>query len=1399
MSRWNLKKITAFLLIVMLVLNTSFGSHFTLGNKVWASPLSPENAITFTADISSIVEILFINNEHYVIAWDTGNKLGIYKLDIGAKALSRLYNASSGISGVDSFEGYAKVGANHRFIFSLSAGYSPEEYTKVYTVTSADMKSFSLAKSTPLTIEYEYSCSLSFSEADGYYFLDTVLRTARKGDYYEGYEERCYKLYSSTDCVNWADTGIDIEVDGDYSVDIDFSQAIGSDNEKLVLTEGYDKYTDEDDADVGEEDHYWEYELYSVSDNDEDLIDSGETWIYRAEEDAHYDLDSSQDKEISLHGYGRFMYVFYDDLYLKNSEYKTTYVDDRDISLFYGIDEYDCGDAERLSDDSTRLTYFDNGIYLERIGTHGKYLYYEYTPSTELPVGTYKINVITGGPGMADKNILSLTDYGNSTSFSTPTAIYLRITHTNGSVTYHRLQNGTAATITEAQYNSAEATLPLELPTNEYSDLHYSLYYVDSVKGIFFNEGDHSFKIIYENSLPTVSIITPVHNDVFGAQHTAVIPQISVSDTDNDALTCKYYLDEALKETRTVASNTQTAQTVSFTALNMGTLSEGTHKMRVEVSDGSLTVQATADFRVDKTKPSITKLTATSTINSITIEGGATDAVAGLDGLPYNYLVTDGTNTYQSGWKSGNTHTHSSLPPNRNYTVKLEARDKVGNKAEQSITIYTKAETPIITITNAAATSMDVSVGGSNPSNTQYQIAAGTKYISSSGALTDTPQWITLTNKKIKATGLTPNTTYGIKAKAKNDAGVETALSSTVNGTTLPNAPENVTAYPDKEFITLTWSAMPNITRYEVSADGQIESNGTSTTYIHDGLEPNTQHKYKVRAVNAGGAGAWSNTLEIATLPDPPGIPSNLKAVAAQREVTLEWDSVEGAASYDIEADGTIIGSTAGITYTHTGLQPNTPHTYRVRAVNRGGEGEWSDLLNVDTLPDPPEIPGAFEISDRTKDTITLKWNTAERAEVYDIEADGAIIDSTTGTTYTHAGLAPDTEHIYKVRARNRGGVSEWTAEAVIRTLPEKPSIPNNLTATAGTNEIILSWDVAERAAEYEIEADGTIIATITGTSYTHGGLAPDTKHTYRVKARNIGGESDYSAMVTAYTLSDTTGMALANVAAVITNTSITLMWDAVAADTEYDVEVDGEIKDNGKNTTYMHSGLKPVTSHTYKIRPKKGEEKGPWCAVLAISTLPNAPDAPDNIRAIVTNTTIQLMWDTEEGATGYDIEIDGSQVESTTDTTFIHKNLIPGTEHSYRIRAKNIGGAAAWSEAIVKSTIKPTYMIEAEAGEEYHIALTAMGMQEFSGRKIMLKYNPDEAEIIDLCEATREIELENGKIPGTDIVISHENGMIVLEVDKQIAPGKAWTGVMNTILIRAKVDGQISLDYMVE
>lgn len=57
-----------------------------------------------------------------------------------------------------------------------------------------------------------------------------------------------------------------------------------------------------------------------------------------------------------------------------------------------------------------------------------------------------------------------------------------------------------------------------------------------------------------------------------------------------------------------------------------------------------------------------------------------------------------------------------------------------------------------------------------------------------------------------------------------------------------------------------------------------------------------------------------------------------------------------------------------------------------------------------------------------------------------------------------------------------------------------------------------LTWDAAQRAASYEVERDGSIIATgVSGTAYSDTTVAPLTSYSYRVRGRNGGGAGGWS------------------------------------------------------------------------------------------------------------------------------------------------------------------------------------------------------------------------------------------------------------------------------------------------
>jgi len=132
------------------------------------------------------------------------------------------------------------------------------------------------------------------------------------------------------------------------------------------------------------------------------------------------------------------------------------------------------------------------------------------------------------------------------------------------------------------------------------------------------------------------------------------------------------------------------------------------------------------------------------------------------------------------------------------------------------------------------------------------------------------------------AIGLSPSTTYFYRVVSFNDAG-NSQFSNTANATTsptppaLPAAPSGLTATTvSRTQINLSWTdnsgnesgfkiercKNPNCTNY--AEVGQVGAN--VTTFADTGLTKNTTYRYRVRAFNAGGNSAYSNSVTGKTL-----------------------------------------------------------------------------------------------------------------------------------------------------------------------------------------------------------------------------------------------------------------------------------------------------------------------------------------------------------------------------------------------------------------------------------------------------------------------------------------------------------------------------------------------------
>ncbi|WNS43264.1 VWA domain-containing protein [Paenibacillus sp. MMS20-IR301] len=894
--------------------------------------------------------------------------------------------------------------------------------------------------------------------------------------------------------------------------------------------------------------------------------------------------------------------------------------------------------------------------------------------------------------------------------------------------------------------------------------------------------------------IPTMEIVSPYGGQLISEG--SFIPALKVADLDNELLTLRYYLDSEpwAREEKSV-TNTATAQIVSFSAANMGAISEGAHTLRFTVSDSSATVQDVVSIFVDKSNPLLGSIEVSSTDSQIQITGSASDTGSGLESAPYRYTI----GSQSSGWTTAPGYSVGGLSPNTSYYTKFEARDKAGHISVKEQNMHTKAQIPAVSVQTTGETTLKLVVNDWNASGVKYVIQSGSSYVSSSGTLVGSPAWLTLDGKSLAVSGLSANTGYSFQAKARNSEGLETAYGAAVSGTTLASAPAGITPDVSQQWIKLTWPAVPNALGYDVEADGTVISNGTSSTFIHNGLSPNTQHTYRVRVRNSGGTGNWSTLVTKLTLPDPPAIPGQLFTLPSQRQVTLGWDLVAKATKYEVEADGNIVDNGNSNSYVHQGLQPQTDHSYRVRASNPGGTSEWSAPVKQQTWPDPPATP--TNISAVTEiHKIAVKWDGMERATGYEIEVDGLILENDGLSSYTHEGLDALSGHTYRIRAKNIGGKSAWSAPLDITTHPEIPDVPTNIMTTSDQTAITASWYTVPHTDSYDVEIDHNKVVNVPDNSFVHDQLAADSAHTYRIRANNISGSSGWSKLVTMSTMpAGTDALALTNMAAIVTNKSITLSWDTVAADARYDIEVDGKLLDNGANTIYSHTGLGAEEFHVYKIRVKQGTDAGEWVAVLALSTLSNLPDAPEKLDGFAKDTSIELQWKKIEGATGYQLEIDGKVEELAGASKYIHNNLTSGTAHTYRIRAMNATGVTAWSPALQKSTTSPDYTLAVKKDKEYSLTLLASSVQDFSELVFTVTYDPNELELADLYDFTPAHDLSSGVIPDSNLSAVYSSGKIIFTINQNVVPGSSWSGEITTLLFKSKINGTANVHVTVD
>ena len=263
-----------------------------------------------------------------------------------------------------------------------------------------------------------------------------------------------------------------------------------------------------------------------------------------------------------------------------------------------------------------------------------------------------------------------------------------------------------------------------------------------------------------------------------------------------------------------------------------------------------------------------------------------------------------------------------------------------------------------------------------------------------------------------------------------------------------------------------------------------------------------------------------------------PLAPGGVVALATNATVSVTWTPANNALSYNIKratnSSGPYVplGATTTTRYTDATAANGTTYFYELAAVNTNGAGAFSTVVSATPLAPPAAPAGLVATPGDTQ--VQLAWAAAANATAYNVRratnsgGPYSFAGSTAASNYTDTGLVDGATYYYVVSAYNVGGQSTNSLEVSATPEPPPPAAPAGLTALPGDGQIALAWTADAGALGYNLRRGTnsggpyTLVAMQTATTYADVGLFDGTNYFYVVSALGPGGESPYSAEVSA-------------------------------------------------------------------------------------------------------------------------------------------------------------------------------------------------------------------------------------------------------------------------------------------
>ena len=449
------------------------------------------------------------------------------------------------------------------------------------------------------------------------------------------------------------------------------------------------------------------------------------------------------------------------------------------------------------------------------------------------------------------------------------------------------------------------------------------------------------------------------------------------------------------------------------------------------------------------------------------------------------------------------------------------------------------------------------------------------------------------------------------------------------------------------------------------------------------------------------------------------------KAVSGGIRVT--WQAASGAEKYNVyrkDASNTVwrvIATVTGTSYTDKTAKAGVTYSYTVRGVAADGKtlSPGFNKTGVSaTMPKPVSRPANVTLGSAkaVSGGIQVTWQKADNAAKYNVYRKDAVntkwtvIATVTGTSYTDKSAKAGVTYSYTVRGVGSDGKTlspGFDRTGVSATMPTASTTPANVTlgnAKAVSGGIQVTWQAASGAAKYKVyrkdavNTKWTVIATVTGTSYTDKSAKAGVTYSYTVRGVGSDGKTlspGYNKTGVSATMpaASATPAKVVLVSAKADSAGILVTWQKANGAHAYRVYRKDAVNSkwtvvakNVRDTEWKDITAAKGTKYTYTVRAvaDDGVTLGGYDSAGKSAMVTASPTTPAKVTlsaATAGKNGIVVTWSYAADARTYRVyrkapgDTKWVAVANVNGKSWTDKNVTSGVKYSYTVRGVNANG----------------------------------------------------------------------------------------------------------------------------